>query len=287
MKKSRLTNILFLLPVLLTFGMTIVIPFFVGVFYSFTDWNGIGFENIVGFANYVTLFQNQNYLYSLVITVLFTIVSMILINVVAFAFALLCTQSIKIANFCRIAFFLPNLIGGIVLGYVWQFIFNRVLTMVMETSMLADANQAFMALVIVYSWQYAGYIMMIYITGLQTIPREIIEASGIDGANDFKRMVKIKMPMIMNTFTVCVFLTLVNSFRLFDLNFAITGGAPARMLGGRAIQSTEFLALNIYNTAIVRREFALGQAQAVIFFIALAIFSLTQVYISKKREVEL
>ena len=288
MKKSRITNILFLLPVLIPFTVVIITPFFVGSFYSLTDWDGMGFDNFVGLANYIEMFSTRGFVYSLVITALFTVVNMIFVNVVAFGFALLCTQNIKVANFCRMCFFVPNLIGGIVLGHVWRFIFNDVLRPIfMDSSMLSGPNQAFFAIVIVSTWQMAGWIMMIYITGLQTIPKDILEASSIDGASNFRKMVKIKMPMIMNTFTVCIFLTLVRSFQIFDLNFALTQGGPARILDNRAIAATEFIALNIYNTSVIRREFALGQAMAVVFFIALAIISLTQVYISKKKEVEM
>jgi len=172
------------------------------------------------------------------------------------------------------------------LGYVWQFIFNRVFVLVFQPSMLTVPNLAVLSIVIVSSWQYAGYIMMIYITGLQLIPKEVLEAAQIDGAGVFKTLFKIKIPMIASTTTICLFLTLVNSFKQFDLNFAITGGAPARLLGSKAVPSTEFLALNIYNTAIARNNYALGQSKAVMFFIVLAIISLTQVWINKKREIE-
>jgi raffinose/stachyose/melibiose transport system permease protein len=212
---------------------------------------------------------------------------MIGVNLLAFLLALLCTAGIRFTNFCRAAFFVPNLIGGIVLGYVWQFLFNKVFTLLHPESMLSDPNLAFVGIAVVYVWQYAGYIMMIYITGLQMIPKDVIEASGMDGAGRMVTLIKIKIPMIMNTITICVFLTLVNSFKQFDLNYAITGGAPARILGGKAIQSTEFLALNIYNTAITKNDYALGQAKAVVFFAALTVISLTQVWISKRNEVEI
>jgi raffinose/stachyose/melibiose transport system permease protein len=199
---------------------------------------------------------------------------MILVNSVAFALALFCTSKVKGKNFYRAAFFIPNLIGGIVLGYVWQFIFNKVFTVVISgsVSMLTNPNLALMAILLVSTWQYAGYIMMIYVTGLQNVPQDILEASSVDGANSLV--------------TVFIFLTLVNSFKQFDLNLAITNGAPSRMINGDIVQSTEFLALNIYNTAIGKNQYALGQTKAVVFFIILAIVSLTQVYISKKKEVE-
>ena len=286
---TRIVKIFFLFPMIFTFAVTVIIPFLLGIFYSFTDWNGIQFNKFVGLANYVTMFKQQDYLYSFLITVIYTVINIILVNVVGFALALLCTSKIKGTSFLRSAYFLPNLIGGLVLGYVWQFIFNKVFTVVFagSASMLTNANTALLAILIVNTWQYAGYIMLIYLTGLQTVPRDVIEAAGVDGASPVTTLFKIKMPMIANTFTVCIFLTLVNSFKQFDLNLAITNGAPSRIMGAKIIQATELLALNIYNTAIRKNNYALGQTKAVIFFIILAVVSLTQVAISKRREVEL
>ena len=284
---NGLTNVLFLSPMFIPFALTVLIPFIVGIFYSLTNWDGVKYSRFTGLANYITIFTQNDYLYSLLITSVFTVVNMLVVNILAFALALMCSQNNLISKFCRAAYFIPNLIGGIVLGYVWQFIFNRVFVLAFQPSMLTVPNLAVLSIIIVSSWQYAGYIMMIYITGLQLVPKEVLEASQIDGAGVFKTLFKIKLPMIANTITICMFLTLVNSFKQFDLNFAITGGAPARLLGGRAVQSTEFLALNIYNTAITKNHFALGQSKAVVFFIALAVISLTQVWINKKSEIEM
>ncbi|HHX61896.1 MAG TPA: sugar ABC transporter permease [Epulopiscium sp.] len=282
-------NILFLLPLLFTFVVTVLIPFALGIFYSFTDWTGIGFTKFVWIDNYISMFKSSDYVYSFGITVIFTLFNMILVNIVAFILALLCTSDVKGKNFYRAAFFLPNLIGGLVLGYVWQFIFNKVFTVFIagSPSMLTNPNQALMAILIVSTWQYAGYIMMIYITGIQSVPKDVLEAAGVDGASKWLTLMKIKMPMMANTFTVCIFLTLVNSFKQFDLNYAITNGAPSRILGEKIVLSTEFMALNIYRTAISKNQYALGQTKAVVFFIVLAVVSLTQVSISKKREVEM
>lgn len=287
-KHRIIINILFLFPLLFAFFVTVLIPFVCGVFYSFTNWNGIKFTEFVGLGNYISMFKSDDYVYSFIVTFIFTVINMILVNSVAFALALFCTSKVKGRNFYRAAFFIPNLIGGIVLGYVWQFIFNKVFTIVISgsVSMLTDPNLALVAILIVSTWQYAGYIMMIYVTGLQNVPQDILEASSVDGASSLITLFKIKIPMIANTFTVCIFLTLVNSFKQFDLNLAITNGAPSRILNGGTVQSTEFLALNIYNTAIGKNQYALGQTKAVIFFIILAIISLTQVYISKKKEIE-
>ena len=288
-KHRSIINVLFLFPLIFAFAVTVLIPFACGIFYSLTDWNGIKFNNFVGLGNYITMFKSKDYVYSFVVTFIFTVINMLSVNLVAFGLALLCTSKVKGRNLYRAAYFLPNLIGGIVLGYVWQFIFNKVFTSVIagSVSMLTDPNLAIAAILNVSTWQYAGYIMMIYVTGLQSVPKDVLEASNVDGANQIMTLLKIKVPMIANTFTVCIFLTLVNSFKQFDLNLAITNGAPSRILGGKPVQSTEFLALNIYNTAIGKNQYALGQTKAVVFFIILAVVSLTQVTISKKKEVEM
>lgn len=288
-KHSKIINMVFLFPMIFTFFITVLFPFALGIIYSFTDWNGVEIKNIVGFKNYITMFRQMDFVYSFVITLLFTIINMIMVNIVGFGLALLCTSKIKGKNIFRSAFFIPNLIGGIVLGYVWQFIFNKVITVVFagSLSMLTNPNLALVAILIVSTWQYAGYIMMIYVTGLESVPRDVLEAANVDGASLLTTLFRIKIPMIANTFTVCIFLTLVNSFKQFDLNLSITNGAPSRILGDRIIQGTEFLALNIYNTAIRKNNYALGQTKAVIFFIVLAIVSLAQVTMSKKKEVEL
>lgn len=288
-KHRKIINFLFLFPLIFSFTITVLIPFISGIFYSLTNWNGITFTEFVGLNNYITMFKSKDYVYSFVVTFIFTVVNMIAVNFAAFSLALLCTSNAKGRNIYRAAFFVPNLIGGIILGYVWQFIFNKVFTTAIagSVSMLTNPNLALVAILIVSTWQYAGYIMMIYITGLQGVPKDILEASGVDGANRLTTLLKIKVPMIANTFTVCIFLTLVNSFKQFDLNFAITNGAPSRILAGKAVQSTEFLALNIYNTAISKNQYAVGQTKAVIFFIILAVVSLTQVTLSKKKEVEM
>lgn len=287
-KHTQIINFLFVFPVIFTFIVTVILPFCLGFFYSMTDWNGVTYKKFIGFANYINMFKANDYIYSFFITLLFTIFNMLLVNAVGFALALLCTSKVRGKNFYRAAFFLPNLIGGIVLGYVWQFIFNKVFILIFGgTSMLTDPNLAFISILIVSTWQYGGYIMMIYVTGLQTVPKEVMEASSIDGANYLTTLFKIKIPMIWNTFTVCTFLTLVNSFKQFDLNLALTNGAPTRLIANVPYKSTEFLALSIYNTAIAKNNYSLGQAKAVVFFILLAIISLTQVYISKKREVEM
>jgi raffinose/stachyose/melibiose transport system permease protein len=216
---------------------------------------------------------------------------MILVNLVGFLLALLCTTKIKGLGFFRASYFLPNLIGGIVLGYIWQFIFANVVTEIFNQpwSWLANSNTAFMAIIIVYIWQYAGYIMLIYITGLTTVPRDVLEASAIDGANAIQTLFKIKIPMIASTITICTFLTLTSAFKQFDVNLALTGGKGSipDFMGKYLSNGTEMIALNIYTTAINDRSYSLGQAKAVLFFIILATVSIIQVRISNKKEVEM
>lgn len=286
----NIINFIFVFPLLFTFGVTVIIPLCLGVFYSFSDWDGIRMTRMVGLENYMSMFKDPAFLWSVLITILFVVLNMILVNVVAFCLALLCTQKLKGVSFFRAAYFLPNLIGGIVLGYVWQFVFNNVLlTFTNNISLLASTNSAFACIIIVYIWQYAGYIMLIYVTGLTQIPGEILEASQIDGANAFTTLFKIKIPMIAATITICTFLTLTSAFKQFDVNMALTNGAGAvtGFMGKFLTNGTQMLALNIYNTAISKNSYALGQAKAILFFVLLAFVSIIQVSISNKKEVEM
>ena len=282
-------NIIFLFPLLFAFAVTVIIPLILGIGYSFTDWNGITMKGVVGLSNYARMFKQPAFLWSILLTFLFVVFNMILVNLVAFLLALLCTSKIKGLGFFRAAYFLPNLIGGIVLGYIWQFIFSNVVTKFTGTySMLSDTKTAFIAIIIVYIWQYAGYIMLIYITGLNTIPGDVLEASAIDGANKMQTLFNIKIPMIAPTITICTFLTLTSAFKQFDVNLALTNGkGSVQFLGEYIANGTEMLALNIYTTAVITNDYALGQAKAVLFFIILAAVSIIQVRISNKKEVEL
>lgn len=290
-----IVNFVFLFPLLFTFVVTVIIPLCLGVFYSLTDWNGIRFNEFVGFKNYATMFNDPAFIWSIVVTILFVIFNMVLINVVGFLLALVCTSNLKGTGFFRAAYFLPNLIGGIVLGYIWQFIFNNVLTkLTMQisgnpASILASTNTAFAAIIVVYLWQYGGYIMLIYITGLTQVPKDVLEASKIDGANRVQTLFKIKLPMIASTITICTFLTLTSAFKQFDVNMALTNGtgSVADFMGQYLTNGTQMLALNIYNTAISKNNYALGQAKAVFFFIILACVSIIQVRVSNKKEVEM
>ncbi len=284
----RIIYIIFLFPLLFTFAVTVIIPLCLGIYYSFTDWTGIQFTKFVGFDNYTTMFSDPQFIWSILITFIFVLLNMILVNVIAFLLALLCTNGIKGDGFFRAAYFLPNLIGGIVLGYIWQFVFNNVLIKLTKTSMLVQTRTAMIAIIVVYIWQYAGYIMLIYITGLTQIPGDVLEAAQIDGANPQQTLFQIKIPMIASTFTICTFLTLTSAFKQFDVNLALTGGTGSAQFMGKYLTSgTQMLALNIYNTAVSKNNYALGQAKAVLFFIILACVSLIQVRISNSKEVEL
>ena len=285
----RIVYIILLFPLLFTFAVTVIIPLCLGIYYSFTDWTGIQFTQFVGFDNYVTMFQDPQFIWSILMTFVFVLLNMVLVNVIAFLLALLCTNGIKGGGFFRAAYFLPNLIGGIVLGYIWQFVFNNVLINLTTTSLLVQTKTAMMAIIVVYIWQYAGYIMLIYITGLTQIPGDVLEAAQIDGANAKQTLFKVKIPMIASTFTICTFLTLTSAFKQFDVNLALTGGTGSvpSFMGKYLTSGTQMLALNIYNTAVSKNNYALGQAKAVLFFIILACVSLIQVRISNRKEVEL
>lgn len=286
----NIVNFIFVFPLLFTFAVTVIIPLCLGVFYSFTDWNGIKMSGFVGVSNYATMFTEPSFLWSVLITILFVVLNMILVNVVAFLLALLCTSKIRGISFFRASYFLPNLIGGIVLGYVWQFVFNNVLIeFTNKISLLSKTNTAMMAIIFVYIWQYAGYIMLIYVTGLTQVPKDVLEASQIDGANAMTTLFKIKIPMIAATITICSFLTLTSAFKQFDVNMALTNGAGSvtNFMGNYLTNGTQMLALNIYNTAISKNNYALGQAKAILFFVLLALVSIIQVRISNKREVEM
>ncbi len=287
-------NVIFLFPLLFAFAVTVIIPLVLGIGYSFTDWDGIRMTKVVGFENYAKMFNQSSFLWSILITFLFVMFNMILINLVAFLLALLCTSKLKGMGFFRAAYFVPNLIGGIVLGYIWQFVFSNVVTkwttalFDRQYSMLSDTNTAFAAIIIVYIWQYAGYIMLIYITGLNTVPGEVLEAAAIDGASPIQTLFNIKIPMIAPTITICTFLTLTNAFKMFDVNLSLTNGTGSvDFMGSYLTNGTEMLALNIYSTAVIENKYSFGEAKAVLFFIILAAVSIIQVKITSSKEVEL
>lgn len=289
---------LFLAPALFSFSMVQIIPFAIGLYYSFTNWSATAQLSIdfVGLKNYVEAFQDPTFLYATIITSIYTVFNVILVNVIAFSLALLVTSQLKGRNIYRAGFFLPNIIGGIILGYIWKFIFNSFVpsiasaagfTYLAENLLLGNSKTALLAMVIVSTWQYAGYIMMIYVAALQNVPKDLLEAGQIDGANAWQRFRNITIPMVMPAFTVTLFLTLVNSFKQFDVNVSLTNGGPSTMFMGKAIKGTTLLAMNISETSMISLNTAQAQSKAIVFFIVLVFFSLIQVYVTKKREVEL
>ena len=289
-------NALFLAPVLFAFTMVMVIPFFLSIYYSMTDFNGVRTDlTFVGLKNYETMFSDPLFLHSFLVTVEYTVINVIFVNVVAFALSLMVTSNLKGRNFLRAGFFVPNLIGGIVLGYIWQFVFNNVITQTaaslglnfLTKSLISNKDTVIWAMSLVNVWQYAGYIMMIYVAAIQGIPANLMEAASVDGANYWTRLTKILIPMMASSFTITTFLTLTNSFKQFDLNMSLTNGGPAGMYMMKAVKTSELLALNIYNTAITKNMWGDGQARAVIFFIVLVCISLVQVAINKRKEVEM
>ena len=294
-QKRKLTEFLFLLPTLIAFLMVIIIPFIFGIYYSFTDWQGTGAVNkVVGFENYRAIFQEPGFLHSFLVTLLFTVLNIITVNVVAFVISLLVTSEIRGRNVYRAGFFVPNLIGGIVLGLVWQFIFSNILPSIgqslglptLSKSLISNKDTVMITLVTVNTWQYAGYIMLIYVAAIQGISKSVMEAAEVDGARYWTRVGKIQIPLMANAFTISLFLTLTNSFKMYDVNVALTNGGPVSIFMMKPVQASELLALNIYNTAFKYNNMAQGQAKAVIFFIVLTIFSVIQVTWNKSKEVE-
>jgi len=297
-KKDKLVFWAFLAPALLAFSIVVVIPFLMGIYYSLTDWTAIAGAdtNWVGFANYKAMFSDVKFNYSFMRTIIFTLISVITINVISLMLALLVTRKVPAQSFFRAGFFFPNLIGGLVLGYIWQFIFRDIIPSLGEVLgikaleellILADPTLALFGLIAAFTWQYAGYIMMIYIAALLNVPQELIEASQIDGAGPYRRFKNITVPMIAQAFTITSFLTLVNSFKQYDMVISLTDGGPSALFAGDIVNSTEFLAVNIYNVAFKYNNMAEGQARAIVFFAVLAIVAVVQVYVNKKKEVEL
>ena len=269
----------FILPTAAAFVLVFAVPFIMGIFLSFTRFTTVTNASWVGLENYIRAFtEDTDFLYSLGFTSLFTLVSVLTVNVFAFALALLLTRGIKGTNLFRGVFFMPNLIGGIVLGYIWNLLINGVLATI-GVDITYKTEYGFWGLVLLTNWQLIGYMMVVYIAGLQNIPEDLIEAAAIDGASPAKTLFKVKIPMVMPSVTICMFLTLTNSFKMFDQNLALTAGAPER--------STEMLALNIYNTFYGRAGWqGVGQAKAVIFFIIVAVIALVQLKLTSRREIE-
>jgi raffinose/stachyose/melibiose transport system permease protein len=268
------------------FFVVLFVPFAQGIFLTFTDWDGFGYEEFVGFDNYVKSFQDETFWSTLSFTGAFVVVSLVLINVVAFGLALIVTTKLRSANIFRTFFFVPNLIGGVVLGVIWQFIFNSALPSlayvyewpIFQDSWLNETDTAFWALIIVTVWQQSGYMMIIYITGLISIEPDVLEAARIDGASALRTLLSVKIPLMAQAFTISLFLTLRGGFMAYDVNLALTGGGPYR--------STELISMHIFQDAFRLGNFDTGQSKAVIMFIMVAVAALVQVSVSKRMEVQ-
>lgn len=269
---------IFTIPVMAAFAIGFVIPFILGIYLSFTKFTTVKDAHFVALANYRKLFADATYLHSFLLTLAFAIATIIIINIIAFFLAMALTQKFKGTNLFRTVFFMPNLIGGIVLGYIWQLIFSGILVH-FNTALNLNARLGFWGLVILVCWQQIGYMMIIYISGLQAIPTDVMEATEIDGANGVQKLFRVTLPMMMPSITICTFLTLTNGFKLFDQNLALTGGAP--------MKQTELMALNIYQTFYGRVGFeGVGQAKAVIFFLIVIVMAGLQQYFTKSKEVQ-
>lgn len=268
------------------FFAVLVVPLAQGFFFTFTNWDGYAYDSFVGLKNYAKAVADETFWQSLLFTAGYVIVSLVLVNLVAFSLALLVTSKLKTANLFRTFFFIPNLIGGVILGLIWQFVFNRALTGIaktyeipfLETSMLNQPGTAFWALIIVTVWQMSGYMMIIFITGLMSVERDVLEAAMIDGASAMRLLWSVKIPLMAQAFTISIFLTLRNSFMAYDVNVALTGGGPYR--------STELISVHIFNEAFMFGFMGTGQAKAIIMFIIVAMVALLQVGISKRFEVQ-
>ena len=273
--------VIFILPTLAAFIIGFIVPFVEGLYLSFCKFTTVGNATWVGLANYRAAITDTSFQRAFGFTVLFAVVSILSINILAFALAVLLTQKLRGTNVFRTVFFMPNLIGGIVLGYIWQILINCVMTILEQPLLALNATAGYWGLIILMGWQQIGYMMIIYIAGLQNVPDSLIEAAEIDGANRLQTLFKIKIPMVMSSVTICIFLTLTNSFKLFDQNLAFTGGDPNHM--------TDMMALNIYNTFYARSGMqwkGYGQAKAVIFCALVIFISLFQLRATRSREVQ-
>ena len=270
----------------LIFAAVVIVPFIYGLYLTFTSWDGVSKEKPwVGFANYVSTFQDSAFWAALGRTFIYSFIAVILVNVVAFILAYLVTRGVKGQNFFRAGFFVPNLIGGIVLGYVWKFVFNRALVAIGEaisvgalsTSWLSTPNGAMACLIIVAVWQYAGYMMLIYVAGFMSVSNDVLEAAKIDGCTDFQTIVHISVPLMVSSFVQCLFLTITRCFMVYDVNLSLTKGEP--------FNSSVMAAMHVYNQAFTYKNYGTGQAEALVLFVVCAVIGVLQVYIGKKAEV--
>ena len=270
----------------LIFAAVVIVPFIYGLYLTVTSWDGVSRSKpFVGVANYIATFQDSAFWAALGRTFIYSFVAVILVNVVAFILAYLVTRGVKGQNFFRAGFFVPNLIGGIVLGYVWKFVFNRALVALGEsfsigalsTSWLATSGGAMLCLIIVAVWQYAGYMMLIYVAGFMSVSNDVLEAAKIDGCTDFQTIVHISVPLMVSSFVQCLFLTITRCFMVYDVNLSLTKGEP--------FNSSVMAAMHVYNQAFTYKNYGTGQAEALVLFVVCAVIGVLQVYIGKKAEV--
>lgn len=280
-------RLLFTGPTLFAFLAVMIMPFLYGIYLTFTNWDGISTtSSLVGFDNYLSVFKDTVFWQSFLLTLKYVFISVALINAVAFLLAYVLTTGLKGQSIFRAGFFIPNLVGGIVLGFVWQFIFSNVIVYLgkelsfplFSASWLADPNKAFWTMIIVTVWQYAGYMMVIYVAGLMNVPKDILEAASIDGASLWTKMRKMILPLMVPSFIVCIFLSLQRCFMVYDLNLSLTKGGP--------FKSTEMVSMHVYEKAFLSRDYGVGQAEAFVLFLLVATITIAQVYFSKKLEVE-
>jgi len=288
-RKDKLWFGLFTMPLFTIFTIVVIVPFIIGIAYSFISWDGISANPkvFVGLDNYVTIFQDERFFSSAGHTLKFTLLALISVNLLGLTFSLLVTNGLRTSKLARTFFFMPNLIGGLILGYIWKFIFTDAFKFLggktglegIFFNWLINPNFALYALVIVFTWQMAGYTMIIYIAGIQGIPDELLEAAKVDGANIWHRLTKITFPLLMPSFTICFFMTLSGAFKIYDVNLSLTNGGP--------VHSTEMFAMNIFNEIFGYGRYGVGQAKAILFFLIVALVTLTQVIITKKKEVQM
>ena len=278
---------LFTAPLMIMFCIIVIIPFFTGMGYSLVSWDGLAKSEkvFVGLSNYAKIFSDKQFLTSLVRTTLFTLITVVIVNVLALAFAVLVTTKLKVRNVARTMLFLPYLIGGLILGYIWQYVLGDAMSTIGDMTgltniffnWLVNKKMAFCAMIVVSTWQMAGYMMIVYIAGLEAISDDVIEAAEVDGAGFWRTLINIKLPLIMSSIKICLFLTLSNCFKIYDVNVSLTGGGPNN--------STEMVSMNIFNEIFTKSHFGYGQAKAIVFFVIIALITLIQVKITGDKEV--
>ena len=288
MKVGKHWYALFVFPLMAVFITVVIIPFITGIGYAFVEWNGLAKvpKEFIGFQNFREVFQDQSFWSSLGRTVIFTTVTVCLVNIIALAFALMVTTKVGTRNVARTMFFLPYMIGGLILGYIWKFILGEGMSVIGEMlgrpdiffNWLTNKQMAFVAIIVVAVWQMSGYIMIIYIAGLGSISEDVLESAAIEGTGPWMMLTRIKLPLIMHSITICLFLTLSYSFKVYDVNLSLTGGGPNH--------ATQLISMTIFNEIFTKRKFGYGQSMAILFFILIAFITLAQVHFTSDKEVE-